>query len=81
MLRVVLIIAVVALTIYCAVDVAQSRRLRVRLLPHWMWAVLVIAVPVVGPLAWLATGRPQENPQVRPHRAPDDDEDFLRGLG
>lgn len=80
MLRVLLIVAVVMLTIYCVVDVAQSRRVRVRALPHWLWAFTVIAVPVIGPICWLLAGRPVSTPQIRRNSAPDDDEDFLRGL-
>lgn len=79
--RVILIIAVIMLTIYCVVEVAQSRKYEVRKLPKWLWAFAVIAVPVVGPLSWLALGRPLT--QVRQpigNRAPDDDEDFLRGI-
>lgn len=81
MLRVVLIIAVVMLTIYCVVEVAQSRTYDVRRLPKWMWVFAVILVPVVGPVAWLAVGRPTSNTsRPLPPRAPDDDEDFLRGI-
>ncbi|MCG6567303.1 PLD nuclease N-terminal domain-containing protein [Tessaracoccus sp. ZS01] len=79
--RILLIIAVVMLTIYCVVEVAQSRGYRVRAMPRWLWAFAVIALPIVGPVSWLVLGRPLKNhPQVRDHRAPDDDEDFLRGL-
>lgn len=80
MLRVLLIVAVVMLTIYCVVDVAQSRHSRVRALPHWLWAFTVIVVPVVGPICWLLAGRPVTDPEIRRYSAPDDDEDFLRGL-
>lgn len=82
MLRVLIIIAVVMLTVYCVVDVAQSRGARVRAMPRWLWAFAVICVPVVGPFAWLFLGRPAAGRQQppRPPQAPDDDEDFLRGL-
>lgn len=80
MLRVLVIIAVVALTIYCVVDVAQSRQAQVRAMPHWMWAVAVIAAPVAGPVAWLTMGRPTRRQPTPRISAPDDDEDFLRGI-
>lgn len=81
MLRVILIIAVVMLTIYCVVEVAQSRKYDVRMFPKWLWAFAVIAVPVIGPMGWLTMGRPrQAQPRPIPPRAPDDDEDFLRGI-
>ncbi|MBK7821940.1 MAG: PLDc_N domain-containing protein [Tessaracoccus sp.] len=82
MLRVLLIVAVVMLTVYCVVEVAQSRGRVVRAMPRWLWAFFVICVPVVGPVLWLFFGRPVSG-HTRPHhtdRAPDDDEDFLRGL-
>ena len=77
--RILIILAIVMLTIYCVVEVAQSRSGRVRVMPKWLWAFVVICVPVVGPLTWLFTGRPEH--QARRHAmGPDDDEDFLRGL-
>lgn len=81
--RVLLILIVVMLTVYCVVEVAQARSLRVRAMPKWLWAFTVICVPVVGPVAWLMIGRPvKDTRQIRrsSDKAPDDDEDFLRGL-
>lgn len=81
--RILLIIAVIMLTVYCVVEVAQSRGYKVRAMPRWLWAFAVIALPVIGPVSWLALGRPVKNQPPglgRGHRAPDDDEDFLRGL-
>ena len=82
MTRVLLIIAVLMLTVYCVVEVAQARGYKVRAMPPWLWAFAVIALPVIGPVSWLLFGRPiKDRPQLnRGHRAPDDDEDFLRGL-
>lgn len=81
MVRVLLIIAVVMLTIYCVVEVAQTKSHRVRTFPKWLWAFAVIAVPVAGPLGWLFAGRPREAAHALPRQhAPDDDEDFLRGI-
>lgn len=82
MIRVLLIVAVVMLTIYCVVEVAQARGFQVRAMPRWLWAFVVICVPVVGPVCWLFFGRPMSSTRQQPRgsRAPDDDEDFLRGL-
>ncbi|MHA6525711.1 PLD nuclease N-terminal domain-containing protein [Tessaracoccus sp. G1721] len=82
MARVLLIIAIVMLTVYCVVEVAQARGYRVRAMPRWLWAFTVICLPVVGPAAWLLLGRPTKGPKPlgRGPSAPDDDEDFLRGL-
>ena len=80
--RVLLLIIVISLTIYAIVEVAQANSSRVRAMPKWLWAFTVICVPVVGPVTWLAFGRPLSRPRQLPpsSRAPDDDEDFLRGL-
>lgn len=81
MVRVLLIIAVVMLTVYCVVEVAQTKPHRIRTFPKWLWAFAVIAVPVIGPIGWLTMGRPQSSRKELPRQhAPDDDEDFLRGI-
>ncbi|QLQ15178.1 MAG: PLDc N-terminal domain-containing protein [Micropruina sp.] len=76
-------VVLVLLTIYCLVEVAQADPRRVRVLPRWLWAVVVLVVPALGSLAWLFLGRPINRGPTRPPprpRAPDDDPDFLRGL-
>jgi len=83
--RVLPIIVLIALTVYCTVEVAQARTLDVRYMPKWLWAVVVIGIPLVGPLAWLLFGRPLSRPQhpsgaARPTAPPDDNPDFLRRL-
>ncbi len=79
--RVLPVLILALLVVYCVVEVAQADPDRVRLMPRWLWAVLVIALPGVGAIAWLILGRPlrRRPPQTRPP-APDDDPDFLRGL-
>jgi hypothetical protein len=79
------IIIVALLMIYCVVEVAQAQPYAVRRMPRWLWATVVICVPLFGALAWLFLGRPNaESLGIRkrsaPPRAPDDDVDFLRGL-
>ncbi|TRY19995.1 PLDc_N domain-containing protein [Tessaracoccus rhinocerotis] len=82
MTRVLIVVVIVALTIYCIVELAQSHTYRVRKMPKWLWAFTVICLPVIGPLAWLMWGRPTgEDPRRLPRdQGPDGDEDFLRGL-
>ena len=86
--RVIPVIVLVALTLYCTIEVAQAKTWEVRRMPKWLWAVAVIGVPGFGPLAWLFFGRPVgprrgvgggggNRPLTRP---PDDNPDFLRGL-
>jgi len=83
--RILPIIIVALLMIYCVVEVAQAPPLAVRRMPRWLWATAIICLPLVGAAAWLLLGRPTaetlgtRKPPRRP-TAPDDDVDFLRGL-
>ena len=78
------IIMVALLTIYCVVEVAQALPYAVRRMPRWLWATVVICLPLAGSICWLIFGRPNAQSRggkepARP-RTPDDDPDFLRGL-
>ena len=82
----VLIVASLALLVYCVLDLVTTPSRAVRTLPKPLWFVVVLA-PVLGPAVWFLFGRPprgtsRKNPG-RPaagRRAPDDDEYFLRDL-
>ncbi len=84
--RIVLIVAVLSFTVYCAVDAVQTDGDRVRGLPKLVWMLVIVLLPLVGGVAWLVAGRPrgllQPPSSGRPPRpqGPDDDPDFLRGL-
>ncbi len=78
--RVLPVVIVVVCIIYTAVYVVQSDSERIRRLPKFLWLILVLALPVVGMVAWWVFGRPTSRPEP-PSVAPDDDPDFLRGLG
>lgn len=82
MARVVLVLIIVALTIYCAVEVAQAQTYKVRLIPKWLWAAVVIAIPIIGPGCWLFFGRPvsAEASSSKPNLPPDDDPDFFKNM-
>jgi len=78
--RLVLLLAVVTLTLWALIDVAQTPAPRMRILVKPLWALLVL-VPVVGPAAWFLQGRaPQQSAAVVRPLAPDDDPEFLRRL-
>ena len=94
MARVVLYLIELSLLVYCLIDCIQSDTTRVRNLPKIAWILLIVLIPLAGPLAWLLAGRPARDggpTQWRPGtqggptrpsapRGPDDDPDFLRRL-
>ncbi|PPF42889.1 hypothetical protein C5B85_15050 [Pseudoclavibacter sp. AY1F1] len=76
-------VIVVAVTIFAVVDCAMTDTKRTRALPKPVWVVVVLLVPVVGPLLWLFFGKVRGNaPTAKPvQTTPDDDETFLRSIG
>ncbi|GAB3708125.1 PLD nuclease N-terminal domain-containing protein [Mariniluteicoccus flavus] len=83
--RILPIVIIALLTIYCVVEVAQASPDEVRRAPRWLWAAAVILLPVIGAVGWLVLGRPNaesiaEAERDRHPSAPDDDPDFLRRL-
>lgn len=82
MIRYLPLIIVGLLMIYCVVEVAQAPAGAVRVMPKWMWAVVVICAPLLGSICWLVWGRPTKETlgQGRSYVGPDDDPDFLRKL-
>ncbi len=88
MVRILPFVVELALVVYCLIDLWQADTARVRSLPKAVWALLIVVVPLVGCVAWLVLGRPERMgrggpPSAGPGspRGPDDDPDFLRGLG
>jgi len=86
---------VLALDIFCLIDVVTSDEGRVRNLPKIAWFLLILFFPLVGSIVWLAAGRPENRstgygqgaafPEYdRPGRAtgvtPESDEEFLRRI-
>ncbi|MFB9377439.1 PLDc N-terminal domain-containing protein [Kineococcus gynurae] len=87
MLRTLPVLIAVALTVYSLVSAVQAEDGQVRTLPRPLWILLILLLPVIGPIAYLMKGRPlPPGPRAagfggRPApRGPDDDEDFLRKL-
>ncbi|MCL1871202.1 MAG: PLDc N-terminal domain-containing protein [Promicromonosporaceae bacterium] len=89
MARFVLTLLVIGLAVYALADLAGARKEEAGGLPKWLWALVIVFVPVVGGLAWILfrrsngttpdRGRSSASRRTRP-MAPDDDPDFLRHL-
>ena len=58
MLRYVPALLSFALTVYCVIDAFQTDEADMRNLPKVAWVLVVLLVPVVGPVCWLLFGRP-----------------------
>lgn len=59
MARFALALAILTLYIYAFMDLAQADKREVRLIPKWLWAVVMIVVLILGPVLWLVVGRPR----------------------
>ncbi|WP_298592858.1 PLD nuclease N-terminal domain-containing protein [uncultured Rothia sp.] len=99
MIRAMLIIGgaalIVGLTLYTLLDAVRTPAHEARTLPKWLWVLVTLFFPVVGPLMWLILGRPKAQPAAGAPRpgfgqrrstpapsvsSPDDDEEYLRWL-
>jgi hypothetical protein len=76
-----------ALALISCLSVEDRREIRG--LPRWAWVLVILLVPLAGPIAWFALGRPRRKivpetgwrpPQPPRPKAPDDDPEFLRSL-
>ncbi|WP_049349145.1 PLD nuclease N-terminal domain-containing protein [Rothia mucilaginosa] len=99
MIRAMLIIGgaalIVGLTLYTLLDAIRTPAHEARTLPKWLWVLVTLLFPVVGPIMWLILGRPKAQPAAGTPRpgfgqrrgtpapsvsSPDDDEEYLRWL-
>ncbi|SED57671.1 PLD nuclease N-terminal domain-containing protein [Ruania alba] len=85
-MRILLFLAVLALTVYSVIDCVGGEEERRKGIPTWLWVTLIIALPVLGAIIWLAvsrspgaSGRPARPQRTQP-LAPDDDAAFLADL-
>jgi hypothetical protein len=78
--RFVFTVLVIGLSVYALVDCLQTPNPKA--LPKIAWVVIIVGLPVVGPLLWLLFGRPNGRGWGRYDDifAPDDDPSFLRNL-
>lgn len=69
MIRAMLIIGgaalIVGLTLYTLLDAVRTPAHEARTLPKWLWVLVTLLFPVVGPLMWLILGRPKAQPAAQ----------------
>lgn len=73
----------IALMIYALIDCIQATEVEVGDLPRPVWLLIIILLPVVGPIAWLVVSRSHRNEARRsaPRQVPpDEDPEFLQWL-
>ncbi len=88
MVRVFVLLAAVQLVLLILGLISALSADRVRSLPRVLWVLVILLVPLLGPVAYFLFGRPTPPPReggsVRrtPPRpsSPDDDPDFLRSM-
>ena len=59
------LLLLLALDVFCVIDLIQTREDEVRNLPKIAWLLLILLFPPLGSLAWLAAGRPLGGPRPR----------------
>ena len=84
-MRLLITIALLALTFYAFFDCARCPQEEVRKLPKWAWLLIIFLFSPISAFCWFFIGKPKRNPG--PGRGgrgkiipPDDDPDFLRKL-
>ena len=84
-MRLLITIALLALTFYAFFDCARTPQKEVRKLPKWAWLLIIFLFSSLGAICWFLIGKPKRN--RGPGRGgrgkiipPDDDPDFLRKL-
>jgi len=85
MVRLFVFLAAVQLVLLVLALIGSLSADRVRAMPRALWVLVILVIPLIGPIAYFVWGRPVPPPHERPvHRAgprpssPDDDPDFLR---
>ena len=88
MVRLFIFLAAVQLVLFVLALISVLSVERVRSAPRFVWVLLILLVPLLGPVAYFLWGRPAAAPREgtpirrskgRPS-SPDDDPDFLRSM-
>jgi hypothetical protein len=83
-LAVILTVLFVAFTVFAFIDCIRTEGTRVRALPKFLWAVLIVLITPFGGILWFTFGKARDSREsvaARRSGAPDDDPEFLRRLG
>jgi hypothetical protein len=88
MVRLFILLAAVQLVLFVLALISALSADRVRNAPRFAWVLLIVLVPLLGPIGYYFWGRPvpppHEGPPVRRRgsrpSAPDDDPEFLRAM-
>ncbi|MFC5997381.1 PLDc N-terminal domain-containing protein [Quadrisphaera sp. GCM10027208] len=84
MLRPLAVLLAIGLTVYAVVDCLGTDERELQGLPRSIWLLVILLLPIFGPIAWVLLGRNHADPGPAPRGgqtvAPDDDPDFLRRL-
>ncbi len=80
-------LALLVFWLFSLFDVVTAPEDEVRNVPKALWILIVVLIPVLGGLVWMARGRPRAPRAAWPvppgpgmPKGPDDDPDFLRDL-
>ncbi|WP_433436758.1 PLD nuclease N-terminal domain-containing protein [Nonomuraea sp. CA-141351] len=86
-------LALLAFWLFSLFDVVTTPEDEVRNVPKALWILIVVLIPLLGGLVWMARGRPRAPRAAWPvppgpgvpkgpgmPKGPDDDPDFLRDL-
>jgi hypothetical protein len=87
MVRLFVFLAAVQLVLLVLALISALSADRVRTLPRALWVLVVLLIPLLGPVAYFVFGRPLPAPREGPVRrpasrpaSPDDDPEFLRSM-
>ncbi len=87
MVRLFILLAAAQLVLFVLALISCLSANRVRNAPRFVWVLVILFIPLLGPLAYFAWGRPLPAPEEgspvrkRPSpSSPDDDPDFLRSV-
>ena len=61
-------LVMLVLWVFCVADCIISDEARVRSLPKLLWLLIVLVLPDVGSLLWLALGRPKGTARSMPYK-------------